>query len=121
MSVTYSPTSRACWSAAPPYRGAPVRRDAPDLHASCDGTFGSTMSRDDGFTYYPGWPCQCGCHAPEGLPGWRKPQEGQALEDALALERKIREDTERFRRAWPVLPAGRLIDVAAALNVPEEP
>jgi hypothetical protein len=45
-----------------------------------------------------------------------RPQEGEALAGAIALEQKIRQDTEALRRSHPVLPAGRLTDVAAQIT-----
>ena len=113
MTVTYKPTSGACVRAFPSYRGAPVRRDALDLHASCDGTY-------DGIgpvgPYEPGCPCMCECHTPEGPPDWMRPQEGAALEEALATEARIRAMTEHLERAHRVLGPGSLPDVIADLR-----
>lgn len=113
MTVTYSPTSGICVKAWPMYRGAPVRRDALDLHASCGGLY-------DGIgpvgPYGPGCPCMCECHSPEGLPDWKKPQEGAALEEAWATERRIREVTAHLEQAHPVLGPGRLVDVVRHLK-----
>jgi len=111
--VTYKPTSGACVRAWPMYRGAPVRRDALDLHASCDGTYDGAGPVGP---YEPGCPCMCECHTPEGLPDWMRPQEGAALEEAWATEMRIRSMTEHLERAHPVLGPGRLTDVVNALK-----
>lgn len=95
MAVTYKPTSRPCWNAVPSFRGSRVRPDAVELHASCDGIYrGGPLG-----PYDTGCACHCECHGPEGLPDWKRPQTGQALEDAIALDRQIREDTESIRLA----------------------
>ena len=112
MSVTYQPTSRPCWDAQPPFRGSRVRPDALELHASCDGTYrGGPLG-----PYRDGDPCQCECHTPAGLPGWMKPQEGEALEAAIALDARIRARTEELRRRHPVPGPGRLMEIARILE-----
>ena len=113
MTVTYSPTSAACVRAWPGYRGAPVRRDAPELHASCAGLYDGAGPCGP---YEIGCPCMCECHTPKGLPDWKKPQEGAALEDALATETRIQAMTEHLKRTHPVLGPGRLADVVSALK-----
>ena len=113
VSVTYKPTSGICVRAFPAYRGAPVRRDALEFHASCTGLY-------DGIgpvgPYEPGCPCMCECHSPGGLPDWMRPQEGAALEEALATEARIQAMTRHLERAHPVLGPGRLADVVNALR-----
>lgn len=113
MSVTYSPASSVCVRAWPSYRGAPVRRDALDLHASCAGTYDGAGPCGP---YEPGCSCMCECHTPAGLPDWKKPQEGEALEEALATEARIRAMTAHLEQAHPVLGPGRLSDVTATLR-----
>jgi hypothetical protein len=66
----YSVLSRPCIEALPASKGDPVRPDAMDLHAACDGT--ACLHAPLG-PYKPGDPCMCQCHTPEGLPDWRKP------------------------------------------------
>jgi hypothetical protein len=97
VTATYAPTNRPCIDALPNYRGAPVRRDAPELHASCDGTYRGTLTDDKGTTF-DGTPCCCACHTPEGLPDWMRPQEGTALDEALATEARIQAMTEKSRQ-----------------------
>ena len=113
MSVTYSPTSAICVKAWPGYRGAPVRRDALELHASCDGTYDGAGPCGP---HEAGCPCMCECHTPEGLPDWKRPQEGQALEEARATEARIRALTGHLERTHPVLGPGRPADVVSDLQ-----
>ena len=115
VTVTYKPTSRACWEAFPSYRGAPVRCGGPGLHASCDGTYRGSLTNDQG-TVFDGTPCCCECHAPEGLPDWMRPQEGAALEEALAAEARIQAMTRHLQQAHPVLGPGSLADVVTTLQ-----
>ena len=115
MTVTYAPTTRPCVDAHPSYRGAPVRHDAPDLHTSCDGIYRGTLTDDKG-NAFDGTPCCCACHTPEGLPGWMQPQEGEALEEALATEARIQAMTRHLEQAHPVLGPGLLVDVLSALR-----
>ena len=112
MTVTYWPTSGVCVRAFPNYRGAPVRRDALELHESCTGRYDGAGPVGP---YEPGCPCMCECHTEEGLPDWKKPQEGAALEEALATEARIRAMTEHLERTHPVLGPGRLVDIVAEL------
>ena len=113
MTVTYSPTSAVCVRAWPPYRGAPVRKDAPELHASCAGIYDGAGPCGP---YDVDSPCMCECHTPEGLPDWKKPQEGAALQEALATEARIRAMTEHLEHAHPALGPGRLADVVNDLR-----
>lgn len=115
MSVTYTPTSGACVKAFPSYRGAPVRRDAPELHASCDGIYRGGLADGEG-RHFDGTPCCCECHSPGGLPDWMRPQEGAALEEALATEARIQAMTRHLEQAHPVLGPGRLADVVSGLR-----
>jgi len=115
VTVTYAPTNHPCVEALPGYRGAPVRRDALDLHASCDGIYQGTLTDGKG-TVFDGTPCCCACHTPGGLPDWMRPQEGAALREALATEARIRAITEHLERTHPVLGPGRLADVVSGLR-----
>ena len=108
MGVTYKPTSNACCKPIPSFRGAVVRRDALELHDSCDGIYDGAGPVGP---YKPGCACMCDCHTPGGLPGWMKPQQGEALEAALDTERRISELTEHLKRAHPILGPGRLADI----------
>ena len=107
MSVTYSPTSRACVRALPSFRGAVVTARDLELHQSCEGVYDGAGPVGP---YEPGSPCRCECHSAEGLPDWMRPQEGEALEEAMATERHIRELTAKLKRMVPVREPCRLID-----------
>jgi len=106
VSVTYTPMSRQCCDARPSFRGAVVRRG--HLHGECDGIYrGGPVG-----PYRDGDPCMCECHTPEGLPDWLRPQEGHALAAAIQAERHIGAITADLEERFPVLPSGRIADVA---------